>query len=176
MQAAEIFTPDSVPTVTYVPQEQGYETALATQAKGKRLLVNVFGPSKSGKTALLENVLGIENLIKVSGASVNTADGLWTEALAQVGAPVQLQLAEGVQEKLEVQGKVGAEGGIPLLAKGKAEGGLGVTKQDYSESKRLLNFDIFAAIQEHFAGTGKIIFIDDFHYIVRPEQLVFSRG
>ena len=66
----DVFTPNDFPRYTYVnravspPLEQQLKQALATPKE----VISISGPSKSGKTVLIEQVVGPDNLITVSGS------------------------------------------------------------------------------------------------------------
>lgn len=66
-----MFTPGRAPTVTLVEDHlvklrELFEDAL----KQGGVLINISGPSKSGKTVFVKNIVGGENLISVTGAGV----------------------------------------------------------------------------------------------------------
>ncbi|WP_287880624.1 hypothetical protein [Aquitalea sp.] len=70
--AYEIFTPNGVPTLTYVRRELADkagnkfypEEKLSEQLAIPGRVVSIAGPSKSGKTALVETVVGKKILLK----------------------------------------------------------------------------------------------------------------
>lgn len=76
MKANEIFTPGSLPSVTYYARpsrelEQELQTALAT----KGFICSIAGPSKCGKTVLCETV--IPKMLLVTGADLKTITKFW---------------------------------------------------------------------------------------------------
>jgi hypothetical protein len=70
LRAKDVFTPGSFPTHTYVQRsdaqlDQQLRLGLDTQG----MIVSIAGPSKSGKTVLVERVVGEDNLVPVTGAT-----------------------------------------------------------------------------------------------------------
>jgi hypothetical protein len=43
-----------------------------------KVVISISGPSKSGKTVVVEKVVGKDNLIPTSGAEVRIGDDLWS--------------------------------------------------------------------------------------------------
>jgi ABC-type uncharacterized transport system YnjBCD ATPase subunit len=71
LRATEVFTPGSYPEHTYVQRaEQGLETSLRDSLDTPGQIVSISGPSKSGKTVLVEKVVGKDSLIPITGASI----------------------------------------------------------------------------------------------------------
>lgn len=88
LSAAEVFTPTSYPTYTYVPRDELHHERLLRQwTQSSTQLASVSGPSKAGKTVLVQRVVGEGNLITVSGASVRAPDQLWERVLDWWGEP-----------------------------------------------------------------------------------------
>ena len=47
-----------------------------------KMIISISGPSKSGKTVLVNKVVSADQLIPISGASIKSADDLWLKVLA----------------------------------------------------------------------------------------------
>src|SRR5262249_35290931 len=83
-----VFTPTSYPTHTYVQRDELlHERLLEEGMRSSTQIASISGPSKAGKTVLVQRVVGEGNLITVSGASVRTADQLWERVLDWWGEP-----------------------------------------------------------------------------------------
>src|SRR5262245_64481296 len=83
-----VFTPTSYPTHTYVQRDELlHERLLEEWMRSSTQIASISGPSKAGKTVLVQRVVGEGNLISVSGASVRTADQLWERVLDWWGEP-----------------------------------------------------------------------------------------
>src|SRR5689334_10152614 len=88
LSAAEVFTPTSYPVYTYVQRDQlHHERLLLEWTRSTTQIGSVSGPSKAGKTVLVQRVVGEGNLITVSGASVRAPDQLWERVLDWWGEP-----------------------------------------------------------------------------------------
>jgi hypothetical protein len=63
------------------------EEKLADAIEAKGQSISIAGPSKSGKTVLVEKVVSKENLIEVIGVGILSPDDLWMRALDALGEP-----------------------------------------------------------------------------------------
>ena len=113
--AAEVFTPFSFPTHTYVQRDELHHERLLEQwRQSPTLIASVSGPSKAGKTVLVQRVVSEGNLVTVSGASVRTPDQLWERVLDWWGEPhsTTASRADATTESRthEHQGSVGISG------------------------------------------------------------------
>ena len=71
MRATEIFIPGSFPTETYIQRsDEDYEKSLRDAISMDGMVTSLSGPSKSGKTVLVEKVVGRDCLISISGARI----------------------------------------------------------------------------------------------------------
>jgi hypothetical protein len=78
MKAKDVFTPGRFPTVTYVDDHlTDKKKQLEDTIDAGAMLVSISGPSKSGKTVFVEQCLGKENLIQITGAGIKSAADLW---------------------------------------------------------------------------------------------------
>lgn len=162
MRATEIFTPKGEPSVTYVNDhliDKG--TRLHQDLSAGPCVVSLSGPSKSGKTVFIEKTLGRDNLIKVNGAGVKSAEALWLKVFAVIGTPIKVVETTEKNNTSAFGAKV--EGGVPLLAKGEVSsmGTWGSKKAAAAETA----IDYVALLVKDLGDTEYIVFIDDFHYI-----------
>lgn len=162
MKRSEVFTPTTQPTITYIGEHLTDRKVILQRAvEMGGAVITLSGPSKSGKTVFVETVLGKDNLIQVTGASVTSADMLWKRVFDKVGTPIPSTQAS--IETKELSGGGSLEANLPGVVKagvtlsGKSTSG---ETQTNSTSPDYLNM-----IVREFANTGFIIFIDDFHYI-----------
>ena len=76
--AIDVFTPNDFPAYTYVQRAgDDLEKKLQRALDTPKVVVSISGPSKSGKTVLVEKLVGKDNLIPVSGAEVQIGEDLW---------------------------------------------------------------------------------------------------
>ena len=86
LTSREVFTPTAFPEFTYVERDERHQERLLREWAGQSSqLASVSGPSKAGKTVLVQRVIGVANLVTVSGATVRTADQLWERVLDWYG-------------------------------------------------------------------------------------------
>lgn len=176
LRAVDVFTPSEFPLHTYVSRdddrlEQRLKDALDTPAE----VVSVSGPSKSGKTVLIERVVGADNLIPITGAGIKSPDQLWDRILDWIDAP----FSSGVSTTLGGGARVGAgikgEVGVPFVAKGGIEGSVAVegsasrTKTEARERRGMTQ------VIEEVADSDFVVLIDDFHYMDRSIQSEVAR-
>src|SRR5262245_16538922 len=118
-KVVEVFTPNDVPTFTYVDRvTQNFEQRLQEAFQIPKMIVSISGPSKSGKTVLVNKVIEKDNLIPLSGASIRSADELWLKVLGWMESPVAISEKTSVATKGEASVKGGGKAGIPLVAQG----------------------------------------------------------
>jgi hypothetical protein len=165
LAAAEVFTPTSFPTHTYVLREDHHNERLLTQwRKSPTQIATIAGPSKAGKTVLVQRVVGEGKLITVSGASVRQADQLWERVLDWLGEP-HATTAGSVAAHTRGRSIDGGTSAAPL--------GVGVTaklsdQRGQSETESLAatsNRRGLPQVVAELAHTETTLLLDDFHYI-----------
>ncbi len=167
MKRAEIFTPNSLPSVTYVDAHLTEKKRQLRQfLEQGGAVIAISGPSKSGKTVFVETVLGHENLIQVSGANIESPDELWRRVFTIIGTPIPSTRTIGNQKEVSVNGSL--KGGVPLVVN--AETGVGGKLLDSATESLDIKPDYLTLLVRELKGTGFIIFVDDFHYISREVQ------
>jgi hypothetical protein len=122
LKAKDIFVPGAFPDHTYVERgAQGLEAALRDALDTQGQLVSLSGPSKAGKTVLVEKVVGRELLITISGATIKEPNDVWTSILDWMDVPSSAtkSTSNELHGGAEVTGH--ASVGIPLVAKGGLE-------------------------------------------------------
>ena len=167
MKRNEVFTPTTQPTVTYISEHLiDKKLTLNRAIEMGGAVITLSGPSKSGKTVFIETVIGKDNLIQVTGASISSADVLWKRVFDKVGTPILATQCTTHTDELSAGGTL--ELTIPLIAKGAGKvDGKNTTSTSVSSNT---SPDFLNLIIREFANTGFIIFIDDFHYIPKLIQ------
>jgi len=165
LSAAEVFTPTSYPTYTYVPRDDLHHERLLRQwAQSSTHIASVSGPSKAGKTVLVQRVVGEGNLITVSGASVRAPDQLWERVLDWYGEP-HSTMASRLDTTTDTQGtERSASVGIA---------GSGAAGRSTTTSANLASETTQATVHrrglpqvvQELAHTPLTLLLDDFHYI-----------
>lgn len=174
----EIFTPNGHPVYTYVSRmlkdkagnEYAPESKLKNALKIPGRVVSIAGPSKSGKTALVEKVIGKDNLIKLSGSQIKNPEDLWSLAAQELGIPKEQKntIKEGTKEtqKVEMKCVAGIPGSVKVAAGYSQEESL----DNQSELQHTHDLYSYAKVIEIIKNNGKIIFLDDFHYMSEETQ------
>src|SRR5215831_6042601 len=122
VQATEVFTPNDVPTLSYVERtSRNFERDLRNAFDIPKMVVSISGPSKSGKTVLVTKVVAPENLIHIYGATIKTREDLWSDVIAWMGGPIERTETEGAKIVGELAATAGGKAGIPFVAEGKAD-------------------------------------------------------
>jgi len=86
--AHDVFVPSSFPEHTYVARgDEDLEDKLRFALKTKGQIVSLSGPSKSGKTVLVEKVVGKDKLVPIVGAGIQKPDDVWTRVLDWIDVP-----------------------------------------------------------------------------------------
>ncbi len=171
LKASEVFTPGSFPTHTYVERSgERLEEALRDAIDTPGQVVSLVGPSKSGKTVLVEKVVGRDSLITVTGAGIQSPDDIWTRVLDWMGAPTTHTKGS------TTSGKVGAEAGVTgsasLLGLAKTTGEVKGDIELGHEREKSTSFDRagLPQIVKEIGGSNFVVLVDDFHYMPRPVQ------
>lgn len=126
MKVTEIFTPSDYPAYTYVERDEDrIEERLREALDTPGELVSVSGPSKSGKTVLIEKVAGRENLITVTGAGIANASDIWDRTLDWMGTPTQTTATGTTTFTATGNGSIKGKAGLPLIGSVSAEGTVG---------------------------------------------------
>jgi hypothetical protein len=171
MKATEIFTPGSFPAHTYVERSgEALEHALRDAIDTPGQVVSLVGPSKSGKTVLVEKVVGRDVLITITGAGIERADEVWGRVLDWMGGPASETKTVTTTGSLE--GEAGVSGSANLFGLGKAgiEGKAGVTiGQDRGTTKTFARRGLSEVVRE-IAKSDFVVLVDDFHYMTRNAQ------
>jgi hypothetical protein len=105
----EIFRPNDTPTPTYVERDvMNNETKLRDALKTPNMVIPISDPSKTGKTALVNRALDSDNIILVSGASIESVEDLWKAVMRWIGGP------EAVSETMTKASTLGGEAGVEV--------------------------------------------------------------
>lgn len=166
IRAVDVFTPGAFPEYTYVERgEERLESTLASALETPGLIISLAGPSKSGKTVLVEKVVGKDTLIPISGASIKSVDDVWKRVFEWMGTPASVSESSTKSASVGVAASAKGSVGIPLVAKGESgltgniEGKLASTVQSVRDRRGL------AQIVAEISKSDYVILLDDFHYM-----------
>ncbi len=176
IRVSNVFIPGGFPNITYISREEHQLEDRVKAAKDylAKLLV-VTGPTKSGKTVLVDRVFSQDNSIWIDGGEINSEDSFW-EAVVE-----RCSLFTGVEQQIQdetnfgLSAEVSVEGGI-LVAKGASaiSGQLNHSTQKVT----LVNRNISSKITAIHSLKEQLIplIVDDFHYIDKPIQKAIVRA
>lgn len=126
LRAVEVFTPSDYPVHTYVSRDEArLEKRLRDALETPGEVVSVSGPSKSGKTVLVERVVGPDDLITITGAGIRSPEQLWDRVLDWMDVPVGSSGTKTLGATGSGSVTTKGEAGIPLVAKAGLEGSVG---------------------------------------------------
>ena len=154
LKAENIFKPGAFPEYTYVSRNYentgiSYELRLKQALRTAGCLTSIIGPSKMGKTILCEQVIGLDNIVEVSGADFNENTDFWAIIAAKAGLPY---MGEITTERASTEGKS--------------------EERDSKSEKYILSKD---KIIRYYIENNKILVIDDFHYASTEMQMKMAQ-
>ena len=161
-----IFTPNSYPENTYVEQEgkdleENLNKALETHGE----IISLAGPSKSGKTVLIENVVDEDLLIKILGSNIDSKSTFWENVLTEMGVPHSLEETRESTEEVNLHTRVLTKLGLTQLLGTEAEAGAEHTQSNTSRKTEVYNQVGISKTIEELRNGDYLLLIDDFHYI-----------
>ncbi|MFO1806637.1 hypothetical protein QOT96_27895 [Pseudomonas aeruginosa] len=164
MKVSEVFTPGKFPEFTYIEDHLVKHAQMLHDSLDASMTVTLSGPSKSGKTVFIEKNIGKDRLVPVSGAGVNSPNELWGRVFAVVGTPLPAKVTETSGFQGSAGGKVAS--GIPGFVQAEANTSGNWNSSTATQADAAI--DYLSLLIKELAGTGLVVFIDDFHY-VKPE-------
>lgn len=171
----EVFSPGTFPKHTYVDRNDARnEDDLSTMLKTPGMLVSIAGPSKSGKTVLVEKIVGTGNLIPVTGSGIKTPEDLWRKVLRWMGESEENIIGSNT----ELGGSFNAEasGKVGFLGTGaEAKAGITASLSRSGSENRLHKRANLETIIKEISGSDFVVFVDDFHYINKESQVFIAQ-
>ena len=154
LKAENIFKPGAFPEYTYVSRNYentgiSYELRLKQALRTAGCLTSIIGPSKMGKTILCEQVIGLKNIVEISGADFNENTDFWAAVAAKVGLPY---MGEITTERSATEGAN--------------------EERDRKSETYILSKD---KIIQYYIENEKVLVIDDFHYASSAMQMKMAQ-
>lgn len=175
-RATEVFVPSDFPTVTYVErEEEKLERRVKEAIETPRSPISISGPSKTGKTALVRNIVGDENLIHIFGTQIETPNDLWDAIMNWMASPAAITTTTGESETVTPNASASATIGIPGFGSVSAGGGVSTSTAANTNTAATQQNRGMAAVAREIANSTYIVFLDDFHYIPRDLQEAVGR-
>lgn len=166
MKIQQVFTPNDIPTITYVDRaDHMLERRLRDYYETPNMVISVSGPSKSGKTVLVKKVIPEDLLIPVIGAAITSPENLWDRVLNWMGAPSETSISTGRSNGLSVSANAGGKIKVPFVAEGGAQAEMGGTLGWVEDTSKTYARGGLSQVIKELTGSEFAVFIDDFHYI-----------
>ncbi len=170
MKSKDVFTPGRFPMHTFVDDHLvGKKQQLDDVLDAGAMLVSLSGPSKSGKTVFVEQVIGRQNLLQITGAGVQSVSDLWIRVFHLIGTPVSALTSKEKSKSGTIEANVAASSNIAIA---KAQGSLSGSSTISSGSGKVEEtaIDHLQLLVKELAETDFIVFLDDFHYVPKEIQ------
>lgn len=160
-----VFVAGGQPSVTYVGREHlKIEDNLRRALKVPNQIVSLAGPTKTGKTVLVRQILGDAPYVWIEGGQIETTAQVWEKVCYILNYPVE------ISKSLKDEEKVSLTAGIKALFS--VEGSL----LSASEAKRTYKIDSMASAIKHLTEKKIALVIDDFHYLPAGARTTFLRN
>lgn len=172
----DVFVPNGTPTHTYVKRaEEKNEEKLTAGLDMPKMVISISGPSKTGKTALVDTQITAERIIPVSGQSLRSANELWQSVMRWIGGPEEIEKIKERVLKAGAAGKASAEAGV-IFAKGKAEGEVNGGIELTTAIAEKYGVEFYEAVVKELSGSDFVVFVDDFHYMSEEAQIDIAKS
>jgi len=169
-----VFVAGAVPRITYNPRDDRHlereVTLYLNQGPGRAL--SVSGPTKSGKTVLVERLLPRDEAIWMEGPDLQSVEVFWERIVDWLGL---YDLVEVTRSEEEAHGKeLGGTVGIPKLASIDAHKKDGTTTVRGVRKSRTQAVTTVA--RRGLEELGVPVVIDDFHYVPDDVKQAMARA
>ena len=159
-----VFVAGGQPSVTYVDRVHlKIEETLERALKVPNQIVSLAGPTKTGKTVLVRQILDGAPYISLEGGQIETTAQVWEKVCYVLNYPVEISKA------LKDEEKTGITAGIKALFS--VESSL----LSSSEAKRTYKINSMASAIKHLVDKKIALVIDDFHYLPSATRTTFLR-
>jgi hypothetical protein len=175
LQASDVFTPNDFPAWTYVERRQDFDSQVLLGLKTPNMIISISGPSKSGKSVLLQKVVGKDHLIRIFGPQITHPDGVWSAALDWMGSP-DTSTSQNTQTLTDTN-TYGWQASLSLptlggiLGKADSTSGAATTASTASTFGR----SGIRQVQREIGSSDYVVFVDDFHYMDRELQVEVAK-
>ncbi len=133
-------------------------------------VISISGPSKSGKTVLVEKVVGRDNLITVVGANIEHPNNLWQQVLDDMDAPSETSGTQQLGMGLTVGGEASGTAKVPFVAQGELRGKTEANVTGTTSQTQTYFRGGLPQVVREIGDSDFVILIDDFHYMPRAIQ------
>jgi hypothetical protein len=168
--ATDVFTPNDFPEHTYIGRDgERLEKELGRAVQTPKVVVSISGPSKSGKTVLVERVVGTDSMIQISGIEIRSGEDLWAQTLSWMNAPTTTSTQTGSTSSNQVGGEAGGKGSL-IFAEATGKASVQHTTAEAASRTETRSEAGLAQVVREIGGSSFVVFLDDFHYIPADVQ------
>lgn len=164
VRTSEVFVPGKLPAYTYNSRDElSLERILEDYVEEAGKILTVAGPTKTGKTVLLQKVL--DNPVWLDGQGITGSNELWRRIVDEIGTYDVEEISD--DRATTIDGGAGA--GVNIgIANANVSAGAGHTRGmgSRASASRALNVVGRDALRD----SGRTLVIDDFHFIERDVQ------
>ena len=141
-----------------------------------KMVISISGPSKSGKSVLIEGIVGIDNLIIVSGSEIKSPNDLWEHVLDWMGAPTSSSTATSSSSAAQASSQLAGAAALPLgVVKGSITAGTQSTDTRGTGVTTTQGRQGLSQVATEIADSSFCILVDDFHYIDANVQVEIGK-
>jgi len=160
----DVFITGGEPTVTYVDRsERGLEEEVKQYLRVGRRVLAVSGPSKAGKSTLVNRVLRETSTpyVRITGASLESMRAFWEIVAHRLSVPSRVERTG--ESTVEVGGQVSAKsGGGVIPAEVSAQ--ISSRFQHRGATTTASTIVLSESVRDVMVDLGVTLVIDDFHY------------
>lgn len=170
IRTSHVFVPGGFPQITYIPREEHkLEDQVRLAQDNLTKLMIVTGPTKSGKTVLVDKIFPQESAIWIDGGTITDEQSFWDLVIEKLNLFTMTEYSESEGDSSELGGNVSAEGNI-FIAKGGAS--ISSKLETSTTANHTNSRNISAKVAAITALRTKLVplIVDDFHYISKPIQ------
>lgn len=165
-KVSDVFVPGGQPSVTYVKRKElDLDEAIEEWYASRFKVLHVIGPTKSGKTVVVNSVLG-DRSIQIAGGSIETEEDFWFRVCEKL--EISLEKVLSTEEANSAEEAGGIVSLLQLTFKT-------VASVRNSTEERIVHSPKGAALQA-LENLPYALVVDDFHYIPLPVQVSIVRS
>ncbi|WP_146069015.1 ATP-binding protein [Cryobacterium sp. M23] len=162
IEVADVFIAGNYPDVTYNPRaSKALESEVTRYLRQRGKCLVISGPSKAGKTVLVEHLLPRDFAVWVSGNRIASVDDFWSTIVDRLDAYTTVERRQGTGHSVAVD--AGISGSVPGFLRAKLS-----LRPKFERNEQVGGSHIRTAastVLEYLAHTPVPIVVDDFHYI-----------
>lgn len=170
VRVSNVFVPGGFPQITYIPREgHKLEDRVRIAQDNLSKLMVITGPTKSGKTVLVDKIFPQDSAIWIDGGVITDEQSFWDLVIDKLDLFTNIGYSHGEGDSSEIGGNVSAEGNL-FFAKGGASvnSKLGASTTENQSNSR--NISAKVAATSALRTNPVPLVVDDFHYIEKTIQ------